>query len=232
MTLKKTEMTTQLTLCLGNRDNMVTSYGLTWLNWALNDAASVRNWKEMKKFDESLFTVQGRLYNPMPTDNKDIIWLWYKDGAMSKRLTYIHPDTFATMYPHPEGDGLGVPSEYTIEGNFLKLRPVPDESDKQLLMFCVKWPKDFNANEDPPCPLDKLDYAITAQAVSYGAAAMKDFDKVTYYRQEFYRKIRQMARLDGQPSDWTFQYASDRLRNQNYIDELKLYPQTAGTNVY
>ena len=73
MTMIKSEIEAQITLNLGNRTEL-NIHRLTWLNWALEDTASVRNWNSMKEWDKnSIRTVEGQMAYPFPAQTKDVM---------------------------------------------------------------------------------------------------------------------------------------------------------------
>jgi len=215
MALTKTQIIAQVKKNLGNRGNLETTDILIWLNWAMRDTASIRNWRIMQILDQtSVQTRIGAHWYALPPEVKDILgYVHYDDETQSRTLTYKQPHVFRRLWPHPESDGQNRPEFYTIEGSYLKLYPIPNEARK-LHIFCAKWPIPFDVNSDEECPLGDLDQAIICLATSYGARQHKDWERMTVHKKDYIKLCKQYARIDGPPSDWTPQYASERIARQ------------------
>ncbi|MFH1614872.1 MAG: hypothetical protein ABIG61_07300 [Planctomycetota bacterium] len=223
--MKRSELITHITRNLGNRSNDVTTYGVDWLNFALQDLAAIRNWRSMKQLDEnSLKTVEGRLLYAMPTNIKDILEVHYVDEVMSKPLEYYTPVDFRKSFPHPENDGNGDPDIYTWESEHIKLYPIPSETGKQVHLFCVRWPTEFNSTDDDENPLDKLDYALIARACAYGATAEGDWAKRQVFTNICDAQVKKLARSDGHPSDYTPVWAARQTASRKRRGELIVHP--------
>lgn len=223
--MKRSELITHITRNLGNRSNDVTTYGIDWLNFALQDLAAIRNWRCMKELDEnSLKTVAGRLYYAMPQNIKDVLEVHYIDESMSRPLVYVEPVKFRNLYMHPENDGQSRPEKWTREGDFIKLYPIPSETGKPIHMFCVKWPTEFNSTDDTENPLEKLDYALIARACVYGASSEADWGKRQVFSNICDKQVKKLARYDGPPSDYTPVYAGQQMVTRRRKGELIVHP--------
>jgi hypothetical protein len=231
--LTRSQMVTQVTTNLGTRSNLVTSNGVIWLNWAMIDTASIFNWRSMKQLDTgSLRTRAGGLMYALPRNVKDILDLrWVNDGSNSHTLSYVGPEFFRKRWAHPESDGQGQPAIYTRDGDYLKLYPVPSESDKPLELFAAFWPAEFDSVEDANCPLERLEQAVVCRASMIGARAVGEWDKMNVFKGWYQDQIRQMQKIDGHPTDYTPQWASKRLTSDYQVGDLLTWPIAEGSTV-
>jgi len=222
MAMLLSEMITQVRLNIGNRSNLTDAYIRQWLNWSMTDAATIRNWSDMKGVDESVTTRADGLEYQLPQGLKDILYASYLNGSQSLKLVYKSPRMFNAQFPHPEEDGSGTPSFYTKEGEYLKLWRTPNEAGHPIRLFCTKWPQAFNANADDECPLERLEKAIIERASGYGARAIADWNRMTIFNEAFNKSCLRLSRVDGNPSDWTPIYASEPIQRDFWQTGLML----------
>ena len=218
MALKRSEMDSHLLMCLSNRSYSDVSTRTAaelrndWLNWALQDMASVFNWRAMKVVDEdTIRTRTGALWYPLPDDLKDLLDVSYQDGTMSRPLKYLPPEEFRKLIPDPTVYGSGWPFYYTWEGNQLKMWRTPSNTGDAVHLYYVKWPDEFHTGTDEDCPIPRLEQAIIYLAASYGHAAVNNHKLSGQWSQKAVQQMMKLARNDGDPSDYTPQYASQRL---------------------
>jgi hypothetical protein len=203
MAMLRSELASHVLQNLGNRTNLTSSI-TGWLNFALLDIAGLRNWRSLQKLDTtSLVTTANLEYYGLPKSLKDIIGVQYIDGSSTTPLVYLPPAEFRNKFPHPATDGAGTPVWYTRETEYLRLYPLANEADHPLYLMGVFWPDEFSSTEDTYNPLDRLDYALIAQATSYGFGALDVPDKKQYWHNEALRLCRMMARKDGEVADET-----------------------------
>ncbi len=224
MTLKRSDLVSHVTLNLGNRNNLST-YILTWINWAIQDTASVFNWRSMKKLLDQLRTESGKVWYPMPANIKDITDVSIIDGSSTISLTYKPPDVFRKQFPHPEEDGNSTPVYYTWEGEYLRFYPLCDDDNLPIYIMAALWPEELTTDNDAFCPLPKLEQEIISRATYIGAKATGDTIKMrTFSPDSWLRGIGRIARVDGHPSDWTPQYASERVTRDYRTGEFRVPP--------
>ena len=215
MALKRSEMDAQILLNLGNRSNITLANRTVWLNWALTDVASLRDWRAMKKTDtDSMRTRAGGVEYEMPPNLKNIFDVSYQNGVQSRPLQYKPPYIFRKQIPKPEEYGSGYPIVYTWEGTIMRLYPPPDTNGLPLHIYGSYWPDEFLVASDEECPLPRLEHAIISLATSYGFEAIRDFRAARQWYQEGLKRMQRQARLDGDPEDWTPRWASERLRTR------------------
>lgn len=214
MTMTRSEMEAHILLNVGNRTDLGT-YDTDWLNWALQDAASIRNWRDMKRpVANAIQTRADGLWYALPPDIKDLLNVTYIDGAASHPLTYKPPEMFDAVFPRPEATGGGIPQFYTWQGDWIKLYPIPSEDRVHIDIFAAFWPDEFDSDVDDENPLKRLDAALIAQATAYAFRAYREWERAIHREAEFFRLIKRYARSDGTVSDWTPQYASERLKDR------------------
>ena len=131
----RSELDKHLNKLLGSRsgpDAFSDTERVDFLNFALEDAASIRDWRSMRIFDtDSVKTVAGRVEAELPKNIKHVLGggAMYIRGALSHTLSYITPENFHKLYPEPISYGTGIPDVYTWEGlTTIKFHKVPSVS--------------------------------------------------------------------------------------------------------
>lgn len=212
MAMKRSEMATQLKLAYGNRSELDT-HRTTWLNWAMQDTAAVRNWADMivrhrDANNEWLKTVEGYQYYELPLNTKDILSVIYRDGSSTCILKYLSEREFDTQYPNPADVGNSTPQEYTRRGDEIELFPWPSEAGKDIEIRAVIWPADFTDAADEECALGRLEHGIIAQAAAYAYRVTRDWDMMKIMHGEWWSIVKRQAQAEGEPADWQPRWGS------------------------
>ena len=229
MTMTRLEMQGHVQVNIGNRSDLNTQI-IDYLDWAVRDAASVRNWRDDMIVDDkgSISTVEGTKTYPLPSNTKDIISTVYYDDSISTSysLRYMPPEHFDARHPNPEKDGNNRPQIFTRRGNDIELMPIPAITGVPIFMRLAIWPDEMTADDDV-CPLANLDYAIVFGATAYAMRAINDKGRGAEFENEFKKAMRRAARAENEPSAWTPQYASVRLRQNIPSGDLIVDPEYA-----
>lgn len=211
MTMTRAQLRTQVKLNIGNRTDLDDRIN-EWLDWSIEDVASIRNWRSMKIWDtDTLKTRAGGSHYSLPPRVKDILRCKYIDESMTRTLTYMEPDHYHRLYPQPERYGSGFPRIYTWEGDFLEIYPLASVSNKPIHMFITKWPPPFDDDENL-CPFRRLEKIVIARTSFYAHQALDNLARKREFELEFLQGVKLMGRIDGNPTDWTPRYASIRMR--------------------
>jgi len=224
MTMNRTQLIAQVKLNIGNRTDLDSRID-EWLDWSIEDIASVRNWRSMKVWDtDTLKTREGGMHYSLPPLVKDFLRVKYIDGSMTRTLRYIDPDHYHRLYPHPETTGNGFPAIYTWEGDYLEIYPLASVSNKPIHMFIAKWPPPFDDDANL-CPFDRLDKVVVARASYYAHQALDNLIRKREFEIEFLQGVKIAGRIDGNPTDWTPKYASIRMSGYRTRDYLSVPPE-------
>jgi len=229
MSMTRTQLRSHVTFNLGNRSDMDSQVN-DYLDWSLEDAASLRNWRDMLRHDETMRTAEDKVHYPTPLLLKDILECRYVNEGMSQPLTYLDPVTFRQLYPHPESDGASIPGVYTWEADYIKIYPLAAETGLPLELYCSFWPSPFDTDDDV-CPISRIDRALIAAATAYAYESLRDTQWTFYWRKQFMDHLRRAGRAEGPPSAWTPAYASVRVQQWGG-GRFFVPPATVGGAVY
>ncbi len=202
MSMTRSQMNTLVKQGYGNRSDLDT-HRTSWLNWALHDTASVRNWDDMiQRNREAVKTKVGQAYYPLPGRTKDIIRVIYRDGSNTCTLKYMQEGDFDLAYPNPSEAGNGYPTLYVKRGNEFQLHPQPSVGKAIIELHIALWPEDFDDTTDVESPLQRLDHALVNQAIAYAFSFVREWDQSQRYHHEWWKILRRAARAEGEPSNW------------------------------
>jgi len=228
MAMTRSELRTHVLANLGNNRTNLNSLVNDWLDWALEDIASVRNWKDMKVLDtDSLHTVTGRVWYSFPKEVKDITNVRYVNDSLSRSLVYKDWDMFQKEFPHPDQDGQSDPVYYTLWGDNFQMYPLASESNKAIELMLVKWPDVMEADGDE-FPLPRLEKAAIARASAYAFGSLRDMKMSSFHDGKFWSMLKRQARSEGTVMDWTLVYASERLSGRWGRSGLSVPPLGSG----
>lgn len=224
MTMKRTNMIDHVKLNVGNRtgiDSEIDDY----LDWAIEDMASIRNWRCMKEWDTTnLKTRAETMHYELPPDVKDLLRVKYVDGVMTRTLKFVDPDHYHELWPHPENDGAGYPEIYTWEGDYLEIYPLASETGNPIHVFGAFWPDPFDDDQDE-WPIERTEKVGIARATQFAFEALKDMEWAYFWEQKFLKRLKRAARNDGNPSDWTPRWASVRMQRYRTTGYLSVPPE-------
>lgn len=221
-TLTRDEMIAHVDGHLGNPSNIDASQRIDWLNWALEDIASVRNWRSMKVVTRIPMVV-GRAQYELDEDIVDITNCVYKYETSGYSMHYMTPDEFATAFPNPEETGQGFPRHYTWEANELRVYPFASNAEDEIEITVILWPTRFDTDFNAACPLRKLEPAIIFQAASYGAKRYSMWKRAAAFEREAMKIAKRRGRMEGEPKTWTPAWGTTRNPS---------YGQGRGVNIY
>ena len=210
MSLKRSEIITQIKTGLGNRSNLTDAVVLPWLNFALLDTAAIYNWRDLKEVDTSIKTVIGKDYYVAPDNTKDIMGATYKDEATSFPMLYMRPDQYRKAFPAPEEYGNAQPIYYTWEPPYLRMYPLVSEAGKTIEIYRTKWPTEFNLDDDAECPISNMEQGIISRAIAIGARYTGEYDKMQLHDNVWQKQWKRYSRHELFPTDYTPQYAGER----------------------
>jgi hypothetical protein len=210
MALTRTQMAALVRLNIGNRTDINTQIN-TFLDWSLEDISQLRNWRDMKELDNTTIrTRTGGAYYPLPARIKDILDCRLVDGASSAPLIYVPPVEFRKRWPSPDTTGNSSPEYYTRDGDYWMPYPLPDTDGLVVELFMARYPEPLE-HDNSPCPLFQMEKALVASATAYCFGALKEPEQEIVWLGKMGRILRRMARVDGNPSDWTFKWAGNHV---------------------
>jgi len=217
MVMKRSEMDAHLVRDLGSRGGgsaFTDAERNDFLNWALLDVASVRNWRAMKVLDEDAIKTKAdsRVY-ALPLNTKTILNLQFYSvsSSLSYPMVYKPPEIFDEQVLNKETAGSSQPFWYTWRGgDDIEVYPPPYDTGDSFHLYHVIWPEEFDLVNDEPCPLPRLERVIIELATGYGFASYRDFEVANRHRKNAFKVLKRQARADGELDDWTPQWASER----------------------
>ncbi len=189
---------------------------IDWINWAVEDTASVRNWADMKRWVRNEMTTQEGVHAyPLPIRTKDILTVKFYEGTSSTSPFYVEPDLFDKRFPDPQSRGNGTPAFYTWDEDGLKFSQAFSDTGIAVHLHLALWPELFTSGEeDMLCPLSRLEPAIVALATAYGFDTRSEPEKCMYWTRNWWKSVRRRAHAERTRSDWTLRYASIRVRDR------------------
>lgn len=219
MAMKRSAMDAHLVLNLGSRsgDSAFTDAQRNeFLNWALLDVASVRNWRAMKVLDEdAIKTRAGSRTYALPLNTKTVLNLQFYSvrSSLSYPMHYKPPEIFDEQILNKETAGSSQPFFYTWRGgDDIEVYPPTVYTGDSFHLYHVIWPEEFDLANDELCPLPRLERIIISMATGYGFESYRDFETANRYRKNAFKTMKRQARADGELSDWTPQWASERTK--------------------
>lgn len=158
-TLTLTQIRSELTAALGNRDDLTDARLTRFVNLAQSRIARMHDFEELESLDTSISTTfnnndNDRFVTP-PTTLKKIRSIVLLDDAQSRKLTYRSPRAMDISVAEPEYHARNWPKVYTKFQNKLELYPLPNAVYPLRFRFAA-WPTTFN--EDGSDDSDTSDF--------------------------------------------------------------------------
>ncbi len=172
-----------------------------WLNWGKDYLADLHTYEEMRKSDTSKSTTASTSTISWPTRMKDLYSMVVRDGARSRKLTYVKARDFDTVVPRPDTHGTGLPSWYVDYGSTFELFKVPDDT-YSLVIRMSQYPSDF-ADDAAVSDLLRKDALIVAVATVFGFWSLRELEDAAYWGSQLVPPLYE-ASLTGDHSgeDW------------------------------
>jgi hypothetical protein len=213
-------MLAQIEKNLGGHD-VDDTFLLECLNFAMIDVAAARNWRSMKDVDSTLSTAADVFSASLPSRTKDVLALTYKDGVLSRKLTYISPEEYKRRYPHPEQDASSEPVFWTRQEEKFFVYPPPSLSSKVYEFYVTRWPQELSSGGgSAQFPLSRLEPLAIAKASAYVSRAFADYEREQAFERQSALLMKRYVRQDQDPSDFKPRWGYNR--DHTYWDRWRV----------
>lgn len=190
-TLTLTELKTEITSALGNRDDLDSRLTAA-INLSQTRIARTWLWTELRSSVDDNFTVTGTLSTDkiyaLPAATRDVLSIRVVDSSLrSRKLSRLTYNRFDKMIPEPERYTTGLPSIYMKYKNNIELWKIPDDT-YQILIRLILWPTALSSSGDTS-DLEHKDDMIIALTVSYLSNSLGKEERARFWWRIYQRML-------------------------------------------